>query len=82
MLASLGGMDAMVFTAGVGENSPEVRARVGEAFAFLGLKLDGPKNDKSPIDTDISAPDATVRTLVVKTQEEWEIAKESYRVTH
>jgi acetate kinase len=82
MLASLGGLDALVFTAGVGENSPEIRARVGEAFAFLGLKLDAAKNDRSPIDTDISAPDATVRTLVVKTQEEWEIAKESYRVTH
>jgi acetate kinase len=81
MLASLGGVDAIVFTAGVGENSPEVRAKVGEAFAFLGLKLDAAKNHQSPIDADISAANASVRTLVVKTQEEWEIAKESYRVT-
>jgi acetate kinase len=81
MLASLGGLDALVFTAGVGENSPEVRARVGEAFGFLSLKLDAAKNNQSPVDTDISAPNAKVRTLVVKTQEEWEIAKESYRVT-
>ena len=70
----------MVFTAGVGENSPEVRARVAEAFAFLGVKLDKSRNEHSPVDADISAADATVRTLVVKTQEEWEIAKECYRV--
>jgi len=81
MLASLGGLDVLVFTAGVGENSPEVRARASQAFAFLGLKLDAAKNERSPVDTDISAADATVRTLVVKTQEEWEIAKECYRVT-
>jgi len=76
MLASLGGLDAIVFTAGVGEHSPEVRARAAQAFAFLGLKLDEAKNNQSPIDTDISAQDAKVRTLVVKTQEEWQIAKE------
>ena len=80
MLASLGGLDVLVFTAGVGENSPEVRARVSEAFAFLGLKLDSALNSQSPVDEDIAAADSAVRILAVKTQEEWEIAKESYRV--
>ena len=80
MLASLGGLDALVFTAGVGENSPQVRARAVEAFAFLGLKLDAAKNAQSPLDADIAAPDSAVRVLVVHTQEEWEIARESYRV--
>ena len=75
MLASLGGLDALVFTAGVGENSPEVRARVSEAFAFLGVKLDLARNGQSPADQDIATPDSTVRVLVVKTQEEWEIAR-------
>ena len=80
MLASLGGLDALVFTAGVGENSPQVRARAVGAFGFLGLKLDAAKNAQSPPDADIAAPDAAVRVLVVHTQEEWEIARESFRV--
>jgi acetate kinase len=70
MLAVLGGVDALVFTAGVGENSPEVRAAVCDNFAFLGLRLDQRKNAQSPVDEDISALDATVRVLVIHAQEE------------
>jgi acetate kinase len=80
MLAALGGLDALVFTAGIGENNALVRARACEAFAFLGLKLDTAKNQASPADADIAAADSSVRVLVVKTQEEWEIARETYRV--
>src|ERR1039458_9312545 len=80
MLASLGGLDALVFTAGVGENSPQVRAQAVESFAFLGVQLDAAKNAQSPPDADIAAPDSAVRVLVVHTQEEWEIARESFRV--
>jgi len=80
MLASLGGLDALVFTAGVGENSPEVRAQAVAVFGFLGAKLDAAKNAQSPPDTDIAAPDSAVRVLVVHTQEEWEIARESFRI--
>jgi acetate kinase len=80
MLASLGGLDALVFTAGVGENSPQVRAKAVEDFAFMGVKLDAAKNAQSPPDADIAAPDSAVRVLVVHTQEEWEIARESFRV--
>jgi acetate kinase len=80
MLASLGGLEALVFTAGVGENSPRVRAEAVEAFAFLGMKLDAAKNAQSAPDTDIAAQDSIVRVLVVHTQEEWEIARESFRV--
>jgi acetate kinase len=80
MLASLGGLDTLVFTAGVGENSPEVRAQVAAAFAFLGVKLDAEKNASSPADTDIAAQDSAVRVLIVHTREEWEIARESFRV--
>ncbi len=82
MLSSLGGLDALVFTAGVGENSPEVRAKAADAFAFLGIRLDEAKNAQSPPDTDIAAPDSAVRVLVVHTQEEWEIARESFRVVN
>src|SRR5580700_468313 len=80
MLASLGGLDALVFTAGVGENSPQVRAQAVEAFAFLGINLDPAKNAQSPPDTDIAASNSAVRVLVVHTQEEWEIARECFRV--
>jgi len=80
MLASLGGLDVLVFTAGVGENSPEVRARVAQTFAFLGMQLDARKNRAPAPDRDIAAPDSAVRVLVVRTQEEWEIAREAFRV--
>jgi len=82
MLASLGGLDVLVFTAGIGENCPPLRARVADTFAFLGLEIDAARNEQSPADQDIATPNSPIRVLVVRTQEEWEIAKESYRVTH
>ncbi len=80
MLGSLGGLDALVFTAGVGENCPEVRERVCAQFAFLGLKLDAAKNAESPVDAEISTPDSAVRVLVVHTEEDLEIARECFRL--
>jgi acetate kinase len=80
MIAVLGGVDALVFTAGVGENSPEVRAAVCDNFAFIGLRVDQGKNTESSLDSDrdISAPDATVRVLVIHAQEDWMIARECW----
>jgi acetate kinase len=80
MLASLGGLDALVFTAGVGENSPLLRTRMAERFAFLGVRLDEAANAKSPADTEISTPDSSVRVLIVHTEEDWEIARECHRL--
>src|SRR6476469_3093358 len=82
MLASLGGLDALIFTAGVGENSAVVRAAACEAFGFIGLKLDGDKNQHSPLDRDIAAVDSAVRILVIHTQEDWEIARECWKLYH
>ena len=82
MLASLGGLDALIFTAGVGENSAVVRAAACEAFGFLGLKLDGEKNQHSPVDQDIAAVDSAARVLVIHTQEDWEIARECWKLYH
>jgi len=82
MLASLGGLDALIFTAGVGENSAVVRAAACEAFGFLGLKLDGEKNQHSPVDEDIAAGDSATRVLVIHTQEDWEIARECWKLYH
>jgi acetate kinase len=80
MIAVLGGADAIVFTAGVGENSPQVRAALCENFAFVGVKLDLVKNARSPSDVDISAPDAIVRVLVIHAQEDWMIARECWNL--
>jgi len=82
MLASLGGLDALIFTAGVGENSAFVRAAACEAFGFLGLKLDGEKNQHTPVDEDIAAVDSAARVLVIHTQEDWEIARECWKLYH
>jgi len=73
-------LDALIFTAGVGENSPVVRAAACEAFGFMGLKLDGEKNQQSPVDQDIAAVDSAVRVLVIHTQEDWEIARECWKL--
>ena len=80
MLAALGGIDALVFTAGIGENSPEVRAAACAQFAFLGLKLDPRKNAESPADQEISPPDSAVRVLIVRAQEDWAIARDCWRL--
>ena len=81
MVAVLGGTDALVFTAGVGENSPEVRAAVCDSFAFLGVRLDTAKNAQlSREDADISAPDAAIRVLVIHAQEDWMIARHCWEL--
>lgn len=80
MLATLGGLDALVFTGGVGENQPQVRASVGEAFGFLGLKVNPDKNAQSPPDEDIATADSSVRVLIVHTQEDWAITAECWKL--
>jgi len=77
----LGGLDALVFTAGVGENCAPLRQSVAEAFAFLGVQLDANWNEAAPAeDREISTPASSVRLLVVRTEEEWEIAREVGRL--
>jgi acetate kinase len=80
MVASLGGIDALVFTAGVGENCAPLRAAACERLAFLGIKLDQAANAAPKPDCDIAAADSRVRVLVVHTEEEWEIACECLRL--
>jgi acetate kinase len=79
MLANLGGLDALIFTAGVGENSSEIRSMTCEPLAFLGIELDSAKNQDHPVDQDIAAVDSTARILVIHTQEDWAIAQECYK---
>jgi acetate kinase len=80
MLASLGGLDALVFTAGVGEKSPGIRQAACEAWEFLGLKIDPEKNQQQPVDLDIATLDSNVRILVIHTQEDWEIAQQCWHL--
>jgi acetate kinase len=80
MIAVLGGIDALVFTAGIGENSPEMRASACANFAFLGLKLDPAKNAQSPADEEISFSDSSVRVLIIRAQEDWAIARDCWQL--
>ncbi|MEJ1934855.1 acetate kinase [Nostoc sp. NIES-2111] len=80
MLASLGGLDVLVFTAGAGEKSAGIRQAACEAFGFLGLKLDPEKNQNKPVDVDIATTDSTVRVLVIHTQEDWAIAQQCWHL--
>lgn len=73
--AAMGGIDAVVFTAGVGEHDADVRRAATSGLEFLGIKIDNEKNNNN--ETDISADDATVKTLVIPTNEELMIAKET-----
>lgn len=80
MLASLAGLDVLVFTAGVGEKSAEIRQAACEPWGFLGLKIDLEKNQQQPADIDIATFDSMVRVLVVETQEDWAIAQQCYKL--
>ena len=77
--AAMGGLDCIVFTAGIGENTPEVRTGVCEGLEFLGVKLDLEKNEGKNDGTirDISAADSRVKILVIPTNEELVIARET-----
>jgi acetate kinase len=76
MAAALSGLDALVFTGGVGEYSTEVRAQTAAGLAFLGVSLDGVRNREVRADAVIAADGAGVRTLVIATREDLEIARQ------
>ena len=80
MAATLGGIDAMVFTAGIGENSPEIRRRVCENMEFLGLELDQKANETSRPDADLATPTSPARILVLATREDLTIVRETHRL--
>jgi len=83
MIASLDGRpDAIVFTDAIGEDEPLVRSRACEPLKFMGVEVDLEKNATSPIDTDISLPKTPVRVLIVKSREDWQIARECHALYH
>jgi acetate kinase len=77
MTAAAGGLDALVFTGGIGERSPAVRAAAAGQLAHLGVQVDGEQNKDVAGDADISHEHARARTLVVAAREDLEIARET-----
>ncbi len=78
--AAMGGVDAIVFTGGIGENNPQYRTRIADKLAFLGVKIDEEINAKAKhtsTEYDLSTPDAKVRMLMIPTNEELMIAKDT-----
>ena len=81
LIPALGSLDALVFTAGIGENAPEVRTAVAKKLSFLGFQLDQPLNGSTPLDCVISVAASRPQILVVRSEEDWEIARQCYDVT-
>jgi acetate kinase len=81
--AVLNGLDAIVFTAGVGENDANIRKRVCENMRYLGIQLDEVKNDlRTPGLREINTNNSPVKILVIPTNEELEIAAQCYELLH
>src|SRR5207244_10091253 len=77
MAAALGGLDVLAFTGGVGEHAAAVRATAAEGLAFLGVAIDRERNDSARPDADLTAPGASVATLVLSAREDLEIARQT-----
>ena len=75
--AAMGGLDAVIFTAGIGENDKRSRASVCEGLEFMGIKLDPEKNNIRGIEAEISAADSRVKVWVIPTNEELAIARDT-----
>ena len=73
----MGGVDIITFTAGVGENGPDMRESICEGLRFLGVHVDHEKNQVRGKETDISAADSTVKVYVIPTNEELMIARDT-----
>ncbi|MBR1417373.1 MAG: acetate kinase [Synergistaceae bacterium] len=78
--AAMGGIDVLVFTAGVGENSASTRAAVCDGLEFLGIKIDPVKNDMRGKEMEISAAGSRVHVMVIPTNEELMIARDTKRL--
>jgi len=80
LTAAMDGLDVLVFTAGIGENSPEIRQRVCSGLSYMGVELDQDRNNIRGIERIISMDQSKVKVLVVPTDEELMIAKETTKL--
>lgn len=78
--ASMGGIDGVIFTAGVGENSPTIRAKIVEGLEFLGLYMDPARNDTHAAEAIVSTPESPAKILLIATNEELVIAQDTARI--
>jgi len=78
--AALGGVDAIVFTAGLGENSPEARHFICEGLEYMGVKVDPTRNKVRGKEVDVSTDDSKVRVLLIPTNEELMIARDTKEI--
>ena len=78
--AAMGGVDAIVFTGGIGENVPEYRARVAEKLGFMGVSIDICKNNTKGEEVDFSTFDSKVKMFVIPTNEELMIAQDTFEL--
>jgi acetate kinase len=76
MAAAMDGLDALVFTGGVGERAPTIRARAADGLGFLGVALDADANARASGDAEIGGSGAAVRTLVLTAREDLEVARQ------
>ena len=79
-IAEMNGVDAIIFTGGIGEHNSRLRRRVCENFSYLGLKFDYEANTAWGVDTIISMPDSKVKVALVTTDEELVIAQDTMRL--
>ena len=79
-VATMSGVDVLIFTAGIGENSVDVRERILNGLEFFGISYDKEKNNCRGKEVNISAPDSKIEILIIPTNEEGMIAKDVIRL--
>ena len=78
----MGGVDAVVFTGGIGENNPQYRTRVGKQLEFLGTKVDEEKNNCRGKEVEFSVEGSKVKLFVIPTNEELVIARDTLAIVN
>ncbi|NQT15700.1 MAG: acetate kinase, partial [Planctomycetes bacterium] len=81
LVVTLGGLDALVFTGGIGENSVWLRSEVSKGLEAVGVHLDGQRNGACRPDADVATADSPARILLIHTREDLMIAREARRLT-
>ena len=77
-IAYMKGVDAICFTAGLGENSSRLRQQVIDRLSFFGVRIDAHANQVRGVETDLSSPDSNIRVFLIPTNEEWIIAEDTF----
>ncbi len=78
-IAYMKGVDAICFTAGLGENSPRLRKEVIERLSFFGVAIDDAANDVRGVEREVSTADSSIKVYLIPTNEEWVIAQDTFR---